>query len=248
LGSLGGSVSTAWGINDLGQVVGSSSIMGDTVDHAFLSNGSDPMTDLALLAEVRAAGWTSLTRAYDINNVGQITGGGFINGEYHGFLLTPGPAPAPETGDAGGLDNPQAVVDLANGISGTIGGTDTVDVFSFNWLEGSEMQVRLSDPTQQLESLYLSLFLPDMSELLSGIELLPGEWKSLGYLGAGNYLLKVATSSDIDPPFTLDLLGTGTGPAIGPPLGQSVPEPSALALLVLGLMGLGAMQRKKLAA
>lgn len=48
LGTLGGSSSSAFGINDTGQVVGSSAIAGDAVQHAFLySNGS--MADLGTL-------------------------------------------------------------------------------------------------------------------------------------------------------------------------------------------------------
>jgi len=38
-------------------------------------------------------GW-ELKRGEDINNLGQIVGNGYINGEYHGFLLDPIPEPA----------------------------------------------------------------------------------------------------------------------------------------------------------
>lgn len=250
LGTLGGSGSTGWGINNAGQVVGSSSRdVVDTTDYAFLYSGG-VMTDLSLLEEVRTARWTSLRMAYDINNLGKITGLGLReDGQYHAFLLTPGPEPALEEGDAGGLEHPQAVLNPANGISGTIGGEDTVDAFSFNWLDSSEMKVRFSDPTGELARLYLSLFtLDDMTQLISDKLLTPGEWVSLGWREAANYLLKVTTDSTIDPPFTLDLLGTGTGPAIGPPQVPSVPEPTALSLLAIGLgfMGRGIAQRKKL--
>ncbi|MBC8377670.1 MAG: hypothetical protein H8E62_00700 [Planctomycetes bacterium] len=73
LGTLGGSRSEATGINDSGQVIGSSRIAGDAETHAFLyDNGV--MTDLGTLGG-------STSGASSINNNGQIVGAS-TNGEY----------------------------------------------------------------------------------------------------------------------------------------------------------------------
>jgi probable HAF family extracellular repeat protein len=66
LGTLGGSYSSAIGINDRGQIVGVSSIAGDVTTHAFLySNGK--VTDLGTLGG-------SESSATAINNNGQVAG------------------------------------------------------------------------------------------------------------------------------------------------------------------------------
>jgi probable HAF family extracellular repeat protein len=89
LGSLPGR--TDWGyargINDLGEVVGSSG------GHAFVWDSVGGMLDLNGLLDGSGVGW-EVTQAYDINNSGQIVGGGYHNGEYRGFLLTPVPEPS----------------------------------------------------------------------------------------------------------------------------------------------------------
>ena len=89
LGTLGGTHSYAYGINDNGDVVGTYTITGYYywADHAFLySNGQ--MNDLRGLIQV-TSGWT-LTGARAINNRGQIVGYGTNPaGLAHAFLLTP---------------------------------------------------------------------------------------------------------------------------------------------------------------
>ena len=68
LGTLGGVTSYARGINDSGQVVGSSNIIGDSAAHAFItgSNGIG-MTDLGTLGG-------TFSFANDINDFGQVVG------------------------------------------------------------------------------------------------------------------------------------------------------------------------------
>lgn len=74
------------GINDLDQIVGGSSA------GAFLNDGSTTIDLNTLVASI--SGWT-LQDAKDINNLGQIVGTGLLNGEQHGFLLTPTAVPIP---------------------------------------------------------------------------------------------------------------------------------------------------------
>jgi probable HAF family extracellular repeat protein len=84
-----GCFSYANGINNRAQVVGTASVGCSTVAayHAFLWDGStifdlnDQLVDMA--------GWTELTSAQAINDRGQITGYGTIDGQQHAFLLTP---------------------------------------------------------------------------------------------------------------------------------------------------------------
>lgn len=45
------------------------------------------MTDLSTLPEVAAAGWDALGYAEEINDRGQIVGGGVLNGVSRGFLV-----------------------------------------------------------------------------------------------------------------------------------------------------------------
>jgi probable HAF family extracellular repeat protein len=76
----GSSISAANGINNNGQVVGES---GD----AFIWSQAAGMQDLNRLIPADS-GWT-LTWAFAINDKGQITGQGEINGETHAYLLSP---------------------------------------------------------------------------------------------------------------------------------------------------------------
>lgn len=85
LGTFGGTYSGAYGINSSGLVVGAANLPGDAESHAFIYNGT--MQDLNSLLPP-GSGWV-LEEAAAINDIGQITGHGSINGEHHGFLMTP---------------------------------------------------------------------------------------------------------------------------------------------------------------
>ena len=89
LGTLGGSMSRAYSINDSGQVVGISYFDEGLKRHAFLYDESMGMVDLNNLIP-SDSGWL-LSRAFGINSSGHIIGSGSINGEKHAFLLIPEP-------------------------------------------------------------------------------------------------------------------------------------------------------------
>lgn len=87
----GGSYSFALAINDNGTVVG----IGDSPagsERAFVFQNGSGMLDLNTLINP-GTGWT-LTFATGINDLGQITGTGFLGGNQRAFLLTPIPEPS----------------------------------------------------------------------------------------------------------------------------------------------------------
>jgi probable HAF family extracellular repeat protein len=87
LGTLGGAMRGATGINSSGQVVGGS----DTADghlHAFLDD-STGMHDLNTLIPAHE-GWT-LPAAMSIDDIGNSVGVGRYQGQWRGFLLSPAP-------------------------------------------------------------------------------------------------------------------------------------------------------------
>lgn len=89
LGSLGGHYSYANAINNNDQIVGGSfTDDADSVFHAFISDGVNPMIDLNSKVTSKAADWV-LGSASSINDGGTIVGTGTRGGAKHGFMLVP---------------------------------------------------------------------------------------------------------------------------------------------------------------
>ncbi len=78
--------SYAFGINDSCQVVGKIQNLAATYSYAFIWEDEQTINLNQQIPD--GSGW-SLEEAWDINNNGQIVGGGTINGEQHAFMLTP---------------------------------------------------------------------------------------------------------------------------------------------------------------
>jgi probable HAF family extracellular repeat protein len=88
LGTIGIGSSTAYAINNIGQVVGTS------FGKAFIWDSVHGMVDLNTLISANSV--MSLVQANGINDAGQIVGYGYtsVGGFQHAFLLTPVPEPA----------------------------------------------------------------------------------------------------------------------------------------------------------
>jgi probable HAF family extracellular repeat protein len=112
LGTLGGMISAALGINDSDQIVGiSTDASGDF--NAFLDNDGSVMINLNTLLPA-GSGWTLLS-ANGINNAGDIVGVGELDGTFQAYLLSPN----------GDTITPTGVVTMGNGTGTGTGTTGT---------------------------------------------------------------------------------------------------------------------------
>ena len=88
----GDNYGTASKINNLGQVLGTTGVSDPATGNVNATRvvvwRDGAVFEVQQLLDASGAGWT-VTAVTGINNVGQISGYGIINGETHGFILTP---------------------------------------------------------------------------------------------------------------------------------------------------------------
>ncbi|MAF82635.1 MAG: hypothetical protein QGG54_02450 [Gammaproteobacteria bacterium] len=92
---LGSGFGRAWSINDAGVIVGHSYETEELTDKlATVSFDGQSVIELSTLVD-NLTGWSVLSNAYDVNELGQIVGYGIYNGEERAFLLSPTAVPVP---------------------------------------------------------------------------------------------------------------------------------------------------------
>jgi probable HAF family extracellular repeat protein len=127
LGTLGGSFSAAYGVNNSGQVVGASDIAGNAVSHAFSWTPAGGMIDLGTLGG-------SFSAAYGVNDSGQVVGNSSIASvaTSHAFSWTPAGGMI-DLGTLGGFFSAAQGVNDSGQIVGysTIAGDAAVHAFSW---------------------------------------------------------------------------------------------------------------------
>jgi len=121
LGTLGGTASGAWGVNNSGQVVGWAATSGG-VWHAFRTAANQPINtatdDLGALD-------SSSSQAWGINDSGQVVGFSYTSGgPAHGFRTAPNQRINPGTDDLGTLGGTRSYANAINASGQVVGESD----------------------------------------------------------------------------------------------------------------------------
>jgi probable HAF family extracellular repeat protein len=134
LGSLGGELSQAFGINDNGQVVGASTLRdSSSIPHAFLWTDGKGMQDLGTLGG-------SFSEATAINNRGWVVGGATLaDGSGHAFLWTPSSGMQDLGKLVGGMNSGAAAINRSGQVVGSAI-TASGDSHAFLWTQSGGMQ------------------------------------------------------------------------------------------------------------
>jgi probable HAF family extracellular repeat protein len=181
LGTLGGTNSVALGVNEMGQVVGQSGVVGNTTFHAFL-HSIGIMTDLGTLGG-------SYSLANGINDLGQVVGGAQTSsGPMHAFDYANG-----TMRDLGTLGGSSSQALSINNQGESVGSAQTIDgaTHAFHYNNGIMSDLGTLGGTHSL-----ALRINDLGEIVGQAQVVSGAYQaflykngnmsSLGTLGGTN--------------------------------------------------------------
>ena len=133
LGTLGGSFSLAYGVNASRQVVGVSSIAGDTESHAFSWTQADGMVDLGTLGG-------TYSEADGVNDNGMVVGKAALSGDAtrHAFVWTQADGMV-DLGTLGGSYSEAYAVNSSGQVIGIAATVDDAATHAFSWTQADGM-------------------------------------------------------------------------------------------------------------